>query len=130
MLDLLERGKPLDIDAAEQWAAVYGPDLMDVALDLLFDGASGAFDLRNRTGLSELEFARELATVADTPEQLLRIFGCTADQPAFSWPAKQSYLPPLSTTLERFVRDWRCDCATPRWTSEPVDQDARVQAAE
>jgi dTDP-4-dehydrorhamnose reductase len=130
MLDLLERGKALDIDAAEQWAAVYGPDLMDVALDLLFDGASGAFDLRNRTGMSELEFARELAAVADTPEQLLRIFGDTVERSAFSWPAKQSYLPPLPTMLERFVREWRCDCAAPRWTSEPVDKDALVQAAE
>jgi dTDP-4-dehydrorhamnose reductase len=130
MLELLERGKPLDVDAAEQWAAVYGPDLMDVALDLLFDGATGAFDLRNRTGLSELALARELAMVAGTPEELLRIYGDAAEQPAFSWPAKQSYLPPLPTMLERFVREWRCDCAAPRWTSKPIDQDALVQPAE
>jgi hypothetical protein len=86
--------------------------------------------LRNHTGLPEPEFARELAMVADTPEQLLRIYGLTAEQPAFSWPAKPSYLPPLPRMLERFVREWRCDCAAPRWTSEPLDQDALVQAAE
>jgi dTDP-4-dehydrorhamnose reductase len=129
MLDVLERRKPLDIDEATPWTGVYGPDLIDVALDLLFDGMTGAVDLRNHSGLSELDFARELALVAEAPDGLIRTMGPPAERSAFSWGEKPSYLPPLPTTLERFVREWRCDCDAPEWIAEPADPVVIAEAA-
>jgi dTDP-4-dehydrorhamnose reductase len=130
MLDLLERRKTLEIDRAAPWIGVYGPDLMDVTLDLLFDGVTGAVDLRNQSGLSELDFAREVALVAEAPAELIRTQGSAGERSVFGWAAKQSYLPPLPTTLERFVREWRCNCDAPDWIDEPADPLAFVQAAE
>lgn len=111
MLDLLDRGKTLEIDPGARWAGVYGPDMIDVTLDLLFDGVTGAVDLRNRSQLSELEFAHALALVAEAPERLIRVEGSPAEQSIFSFSPSQSYLPPLSSMLERFVRECRCECA-------------------
>jgi dTDP-4-dehydrorhamnose reductase len=130
LLDLLERRRTLEIDQAGPWIGVYGPDLMDVALDLLFDGVTGAVDLRNGSGLSEFDFTRELAVVAEAPVELIRTQGTAGERSTFGWPAKQSYLPPLPTTLERFVREWRCNCDAPDWIDEPADPVVLVQAAE
>ena len=84
MLDLLEQHRPLDIDQATPWTGVYGPDLMDVALDFLFDGISGAVDLRNRSGLSELDCPRELVLVAEAPDELIRPQGTPVERSAFA----------------------------------------------
>jgi dTDP-4-dehydrorhamnose reductase len=113
MLDQLDQGRTVEIDPATSWAGVYGPDIIDVTLDLLFDGVTGAIDLRNRSQLSELEFARELALVADAPERLIRVQGSPAERPMFSFSPAHSYLPPLASMLERFVRECRCECAIP-----------------
>jgi hypothetical protein len=129
MLDLLDRRRPLEIDRGARWTAVYGPDMIDVTLDLLFDGMTGVVDLRNRSQLTELEFARELALVADAPEQLIRVQGSPSEQPMFSFSPSPSYLPPLSSTLERFVRECRCDCAQPSGGHAAQDG-ILVQAAE
>jgi hypothetical protein len=130
MLDLLDRRTTLEIDQAAPWIGVYGPDLMDVTLDLLFDRVTGVVDLRNQSGLSEDDFARELALVAEAPAGLISTYGSAGDRSAFSWSAKCSYLPPLPTSLERFVREWRCNCDAPDWIDEHADPFVLVQAAE
>lgn len=130
MLDLLDRRTSLEVDPAARWVQVYGPDLMDVTLDLLFDRVTGAIDLRNRSQLSELEFARELALVADAPEQLIRSHGAAPERPLYSWTPSYSFLPPLPTTLERFVRECRCDCALPAFGHAVQEEPPLVQAAE
>jgi hypothetical protein len=129
MLDQLDQGRTVEIDPATSWTGVYGPDMIDVTLDLLFDGVTGAVDLRNRSQLSELDFARELALVAEAPERLIRAEGSPAERPMFPFLAQQSYLPPLSSLLERFVRECRCECATPR-VRDAAPEGSLVQAAE
>ena len=129
MLDLLDRGKPLELDQSARWTGVYGPDMIDVTLDLLFDGMTGLVDLRNKSQLTELEFARELALVADAPEQLIRVQSSPSERPMFSFSPSLSYLPPLSSTLERFVRECRCVCAQPKGGHAAQDE-ILVQAAE
>jgi dTDP-4-dehydrorhamnose reductase len=111
MLDQLDQGRTVEIDPATSWTGVYGPDMIDVTLDLLFDGVTGAVDLRNRSQLSELDFARALAMVAEAPERLIQAEGSPAEQSLFSFSPPPSNLPPLSSMLERFVRECRCDCA-------------------
>jgi dTDP-4-dehydrorhamnose reductase len=129
MLDLLDCGKTLEIDPGARWTGVYGPDMIDVTLDLLFDGVTGAVDLRNPGQLSELNFARELALVAEAPGSLIRTEGTRAERSLFSFSPAQSFLPPLSSMLERFVRECRCECAILR-TGDAAASGSLVQAAE
>ena len=107
LLDALDAGERIEIDASKPWRGVYGPDAIDVTLDLLFDGVSGAVDLRNSDRLSKIEFARELAAVAEASNDLIVARGPLRERSAFSSAPSQSYLPPMPTTLERFVREGR-----------------------
>jgi dTDP-4-dehydrorhamnose reductase len=107
LLDALDAGERIEIDASKPWRGVYGPDAVDVMLDLLFDGVSGAVDLRNADRLSKIEFARQLAAVAEASNNLIVARGPLRERSAFSSAPSQSYLPPMPTTLERFVRERR-----------------------
>jgi dTDP-4-dehydrorhamnose reductase len=86
---------------------VYGPDLVDAALDLLLDGVTGPLSMLPGERLTELEFARSLAAVADRDPALVVATGSPAAKPLFAWSDGASYLPPWETTLERFVREAR-----------------------
>jgi hypothetical protein len=130
MLASLDAGKTVEIHASRPWTGVYGPDMIDVTLDLLFDGVTGAVDLRNPDRLSELEFARELAAVADVPEDLIQVSGGPIERSAFAWPASQSYLPPLQTTLERFAREARCARVGVSMVTADESRAALIEAAE
>ena len=108
MIDSLDARETIEIDASKPWKAVYGPDVIDVTLDLLFDRLNGAVNLRNPDDRLEIEFARQLAVIADAPDALIVARGAPAQRSAFHWKTSPSFLPPLQTTLERFVRECRC----------------------
>jgi dTDP-4-dehydrorhamnose reductase len=57
--------------------------------------------------MTELDFARALAEVADRDPALIAATGSEAAKPLFAWSEPVSYLPPWETTLERFVREAR-----------------------
>ena len=117
LLDALDASQSIEVDSSKNWSGVYGPDMIDVTLDLLFDGVAGSVDLRNGDRLLQTEFVRALASVAEAPESLIVLQGLPAERSAFGWPASQSYLPPLQSTLERFVRE----CRRSRSSSAPVE---------
>jgi dTDP-4-dehydrorhamnose reductase len=106
MLDALDRGEAVTADAAAHWDYVYGPDLVDGVLDLLLDGARGMADFVIAEAMSEADFARALAFVADARADAV-IAGGDAAMLAPLPAATGSYAPPTETTLERFVRERR-----------------------
>jgi dTDP-4-dehydrorhamnose reductase len=106
MLEALETGAAVRADAAADWTHVYGPDVMDLTLDLLIDGMEGPVSVSGER-MTELDFARTLAVVADCdPAQLVAIGDLTA-KPLFDWKGAASWLPPTESSLERFVREAR-----------------------
>ena len=119
LLEALDSGRRIEVDAASSWKGVYGPDLVDVALDLLLDGVSGAVSVLPGERLSELEFAQALAVVADRDPDLIVATGSAAAKPLFAWSDQTSYLPPWETTFERFVREAR---AARRLGAQGVDR--------
>jgi dTDP-4-dehydrorhamnose reductase len=80
----------------------YGPSVVDVVLDLLLDRVTGYADLRPSEFCSQATFARTLAAIADAPSELLVELGSAGKTHASR---RHSYLPPLETMLERFVRE-------------------------
>jgi dTDP-4-dehydrorhamnose reductase len=129
MLDSLDAGRPVTVDSASLWEETYGPDAVDVALDLLLDGVRGAVEVRRRDRVSTLEFARALAIVADRDPALIRASGMPGSPPLFAWAPPPSYLPPLETTLERFVREARAARGAGEKGVERRDDEVRLEAA-
>jgi dTDP-4-dehydrorhamnose reductase len=107
MLDALDSGRTVRADAAKLWDGVYGPDLMDVALDLLLDGVTGPVSVLPGERMTELEFAETLAVVADREGSLVVGTGAAAEAPLFAFGNAVSYLPPTESMLERMVRESR-----------------------
>lgn len=130
ILEALDRGQRIEIDAAAGWGEVYGPDVIDVTLDLLLDGMTGAVSVRPGERVSELEFARALAVTADRDVDLIVATGSPPPAPLFAWHGPHSYLPPLETSLERFVRECRAARFSGAAAVERRDDDARLEAAE
>jgi dTDP-4-dehydrorhamnose reductase len=106
MLDALEAGTRVRADAGKEWTHVYGPEIVDLVLDLLIDGMSGVVSVIGER-MSELTFARSLAMVADCDSELVVPVGSPAPKPLFGWSNPMSWLPPCESTLERFVREAR-----------------------
>ena len=104
-LDMLHPGERRQVPGAAAWQGVYAPSLIDGALDLLLDRATGAVHFLAHAGWSLADAARLLATVAGHEPCAIEQQGSgphdlsTLDPP--------SYLPPLETVLERFVHDRR-----------------------
>jgi dTDP-4-dehydrorhamnose reductase len=130
ILDALDAGRPIEVDASAGWSRVYGPDVMDVLLDLLLDGVTGAVSVRPAERVSELEFARALAETAYRDPGLIRAVGSPAPAPLFAWSGPASYLPPLETTLERLVREGRAARLSGDFAVERREDDVRLEAAE
>jgi dTDP-4-dehydrorhamnose reductase len=106
MLEGLETGAHIAADANANFTWVYGPDIMDLTLDLLIDGMEGAVNVAGKP-MTELDFARTLAVVADCDPAQLVATGNPAERPLFEWKGPASWLPPLESSLERFVREAR-----------------------
>ena len=79
--------------------------------------------------LNELNFARTLASVADSDPDLVRASGRPAPAPLFAWSGPASYLPPLETTLERFIRESRAARLVGEQAVERRDDEVRLEAA-
>jgi dTDP-4-dehydrorhamnose reductase len=130
ILEALDAGRKIEIDAGAVWSGVYGPDVMDVTLDLMLDGMEGAVSVRVGERISEFEFARALAETADRDAGLIVPYGRPTEKPLFGWGATVSYLPPLETTLERFVREARGARTLGVEAVERREDEVRLEAAE
>ncbi len=130
MLDALDDGRRIEIDAGADWGDVYGPDVMDVTLDLLLDGMTGAVSVRPSERLTQIEFARALAETADRDADLIVEIGGPRPAPLFVLPGPASYLPPLETSLERLVRECRAARVSGAAAVERRGDDVRLEAAE
>jgi len=130
ILDSIDAGRRVEVDAAAPWNGVYGPDVVDVALDLLLDGVTGAVSVRPAERVSLLDLARALAATADADPALIVATGRSAPAPLFAWSGSPSYLPPLETMLERFVRECRTARIIGEEAVERREDDVRLEAAE
>jgi hypothetical protein len=106
LLDGLDAGRMVEVDRNREWADVYGPCLVDGALDLLLDGATGCFRFSNEDGWSEAQLGQTLALLADRQAELMRIGGDSLATVPGGHEAI-SYLPPSGSVLERFAHDRR-----------------------
>jgi dTDP-4-dehydrorhamnose reductase len=106
-LDAMDAGSSVRVDAQARWHDVYGPDLMDGLLDLLLDGVEGAVNFVPRERCRHADFARQLAVMADVPEDRVHEQGDASLEQECDLHHAVSYLPPTETTLERFVRERR-----------------------
>jgi dTDP-4-dehydrorhamnose reductase len=108
--------------AANPWRApndqrvspTYVPDLVNVSLDLLIDGASGIWHLANDGDVSWSELARKAAVALGYPESMVdecvtAALGLPAVRPAYSvlGTERGQRLPPLDDALRRFVSERR-----------------------
>jgi dTDP-4-dehydrorhamnose reductase len=130
MLDALDAGRTVNVSASANWAGVYGPDVVDVTLDLLLDGMTGPVSIRPAERISEVQFARALAAVAECDPELIRTTGSPAPAPLFAWSGPASYLPPLEAMLERFVRECRSARHAGEFAVERREDEVRLEAAE
>ena len=127
MFGRLEDGRPVTADPAEPWRAVYGPDVLDTALDLLLDGATGVIHLHPPEAWSEVDFARALAEVLGCDRRLVRAKATSGRLEA--QPRAVSHLPPGETTIERFVREQR-QAADGELVVERRSDDTRLEAGD
>ncbi len=130
ILEALDSGRSVEVDAGRLWDRVYGPDLVDGVLDLLLDEMTGEIRFVPGERLTEAEFARDLAVVADRDAALLVHTGTAAGPPLFAWSPPPSYLPPGETTLERFVRETRAARREGVFGMHRREDEVRLEAAE
>jgi dTDP-4-dehydrorhamnose reductase len=130
LLDALDSGRRIEVDAGKLWDRVYGPDLVDGVLDLLHDRETGEVWFVPGERLSEAEFARALAEVADRDPATLVEVGTPAAPPLFAWSEPASFLPPGETTLERFVREARGARCEGALAVHRREDEVRLEAAE
>ncbi|HEY7811530.1 MAG TPA: dTDP-4-dehydrorhamnose reductase [Allosphingosinicella sp.] len=130
ILDALDSGRSIEVDASRLWDRVYGPDLIDGVLDLLLDEVTGEIWFVPAERLSEAEFARALAEVADRDAGLIEEVGSPAGPPLFAFSGEASYLPPGETTLERFVRECRAARCEGDLAVHRREDEVRLEAAE
>ena len=88
----------------------YVPDLVNVSLDLLIDGAAGVWHLSNGEALSWAAFARRVAAAADLRGDLVAsceaaTLGFVARRPRYSALASERsmLMPTLDNALDRFL---------------------------
>jgi len=129
IVDRLERGRTVATDPARPWRDVYGPDVIDVALDLLLDEAAGVIDLHAPEPWSETDFALALAETAQCDAGLVRRRRRGGIPETATQNGPVSYLPPGETTLERFVRERRGLSEGGARVERRMD-DTRLEAAE
>ncbi|HEY3811855.1 MAG TPA: family 1 glycosylhydrolase [Caulobacteraceae bacterium] len=108
VLDALAEERPFTVCDDHRVAPVYRPDLVDAALDLLIDGASGRWRLAGPEQLTWAGFARMLAEAAGHDPALVR----AAPKGAFQAAPRQTDdwdghipLPPLESALTRLLAE-------------------------
>ena len=125
LLSAMDAGHPCEARHEVPCDAIYGPSLVDVVLDLMLDGVTGAVQLLPPECWSEVEFANALALVAGGDAGLLADVGTPTSSPS---DPRTSYLPPSETMLERFVRDHRSAQVRRKLVSFRVERDGLTTA--
>jgi dTDP-4-dehydrorhamnose reductase len=112
VLDQLSGGATVRADGEEIVSPTYVPDLVDRALDLLIDGASGVWHAANAGALSWLALARIAASAAGLDTSAVqrcqrRVPRTPAARPRYSALGSERgpLLPPLEESLARYMRD-------------------------
>ncbi len=133
-LDRLEFGLPVEVNPNERWDETYAPDVVDAVLDALMDGVAGPLAVVSHERWSVADFVRAVADVAEAdpglvverPRPTIRY---AAPEPEARWNFAP-VLPPLETTVERFVRESRHDRRTGKPGVERRADETHLQAAE
>jgi dTDP-4-dehydrorhamnose reductase len=104
--------KPWRAPNDQRVSPTYVPDLVNVSLDLLIDGASGIWHLANDGDVSWSELARKAAVALGYPESMVdecvtAALGLAAVRPAYSvlGTERGQRLPPLDDALRRFISE-------------------------
>lgn len=111
----------------------YVPDLVHTALDLLIDGESGIWHLANQGALTWAELARQVARMAQLPENLIVPVSLAeaklpAPRPLYSvlGSSRGLLLPSLEDALNRYFEE--CTFFQPQGTSDAGDCSNRSQS--
>jgi len=111
-------GNPWRAPNDQRVSPTYVPDLVNVSLDLLIDGASGIWHLANDGNVSWSELARKAAVALGYSESMSMVDECTtaalrlaAVRPAYSvlGTERGQRLPSLDDALRRFVSERAAD---------------------
>ena len=133
-LDRLDLGLPVEVNPRERWDETYGPDVVDAVLDALMDGVAGPLAVIPHERWSVADFVRAVAEVAEAESRLVferprPTIRYEAAPPEARWNFARA-LPPLETTVERFVRESRHDRRTGKADLDRRADDTHLQAAE
>jgi dTDP-4-dehydrorhamnose reductase len=108
----LAAGQPWRAPSDQRVSPTYVPDLVNVALDLLIDGADGIWHLANQGAVSWSELARKAAAALRYSDDLIEDclteeLGLTATRPPYSvlGTERGQRLPALDDALARFVAE-------------------------
>jgi dTDP-4-dehydrorhamnose reductase len=109
-LDRLRDRQPFRAISDLTVSPTYVPDLVDVSLDLLIDGAEGVWHLANRGAVTWFELAQLAATRAGLDASTLdpccsNTVPLPAPRPRYSvlGTTRGAYLPPLDDALDRYL---------------------------
>jgi dTDP-4-dehydrorhamnose reductase len=106
-------GDPFDVAAHLRVSPTYVVDLVHASLDLLLDGAGGAWHLANRGDVSWADFARLVASKAGLPEDQVQRWYDRQLQQSAGLPVQSTVLgsqrawlmPSLEHAVDRYLRD-------------------------
>jgi dTDP-4-dehydrorhamnose reductase len=111
-LRALSRGRPLRAASDAVVSPTYVPDLVNAALDLLVDSATGLWHIANRGEVTWADLARKTAELAGLDASCVipcptRALGLAAPRPAYSALGTQRgvVLPALEESLSRYLRE-------------------------
>ena len=99
-LDAIRQGRRWRAATDVVVSPTYVPDLVNAALDLLFDGESGIWHLSNEGPISWFEFARSAAAACGEQSDLIE----PATAAALGWPAPRPSYSALSSVRGRVMR--------------------------
>jgi dTDP-4-dehydrorhamnose reductase len=133
VLDRLDAGLPVSVNPNELFTETYGPDVLDAVLDALMDGVAGPLALVSHERWTAPDFVHALADVAQADGSLVVVRSRpTVRYTAPALEARWGFvpvLPPLETTVERFVRESRHDRRTGLAQVERRADEPHLQAA-
>jgi dTDP-4-dehydrorhamnose reductase len=111
VLKELTAGRQIALSPANMVSATYIPDLFNAALDLLIDGARGAWCLVNSNDLSWFDFGQIIARSAGLDPALVRPELAAVPEDRDHGQPECALMPTLTNALWRFLRDsevtWR-----------------------
>lgn len=106
ILCCLQRGEAVATDTQPILSPTYLPDLVDTALDLLVDGASGVWHVVNEGAMSWHEVGLGIAKAARLKQDKLESGSVKKPLSRAMRSRRGIVLPHITEAMERFVRDW------------------------